>query len=67
MNTRFYSLLLCFPLLLACQSHQTTNIIPVSPLINLYLDSEYISLNPIHIETEEEIFQLDNEIRYGSS
>ena len=67
MNTRFYSLLLYFPLLFACQSNQTTNIIPVTPPINLYLDSEYISLNPIHIETEEEIFQLDNEIRYGSS
>ena len=63
MNTRFYSLLLYFPLLFACQSNQTTNIIPVTPPINLYLDSEYISLNPIHIETEEEIFQLDNEMR----
>jgi tetratricopeptide (TPR) repeat protein len=63
MNTKFYSLLLCFPLLVACQSNQIVNVSQVTAPKNLYLDNEFISLNPVHVETEEEIFQLDNEMR----
>ncbi len=63
MNSRFYSLLLCFPLLLACQSNQILHVKQISSQENLYLDKQFISSNPVHIETEQEIFQLDDEMR----
>ncbi|MCJ8295352.1 MAG: tetratricopeptide repeat protein, partial [Colwellia sp.] len=34
-----------------------------APQVNLYLDSHFYSENPISIETEQEIFQLDDDMR----
>jgi Flp pilus assembly protein TadD len=56
-------LLLCFPLLLACQSNQNLHVSQASSPTDLYLDDQYLSLEPIHIETEQEIFQLDDGMR----
>ena len=30
---------------------------------DLYLDNQYLALKPINIETEQEIFQLDDDMR----
>ncbi|HBY86586.1 MAG TPA: hypothetical protein DEO86_11995 [Colwellia sp.] len=63
MKSQLCSLLLCFPLLLACQSNQNLHVNQVSSPKNLYLDEQYLSLAPIHIETEQEIFSLDDDMR----
>ena len=63
MKNRFYSLLFCLPLLLACQSNQNFQATQNGPQVNLYLDSHFYPENPIVIETEQEIFQLDDEMR----
>ena len=63
MKNRFYSLLFCLPLLLACQSNQNFQANQSAPQVNLYLDSHFYSENSIAIETELEIFQLDDEMR----
>ncbi|NQZ27869.1 MAG: tetratricopeptide repeat protein [Colwellia sp.] len=63
MKNRFYSLLFCLPLLLACQSNQNFQATQNGPQVNLYLDSHFYPENPIVIETEQEIFQLDDDMR----
>jgi Flp pilus assembly protein TadD len=63
MKSNLCSLLLCFPLLLACQSNQNLHVNQESSPPDLYLDSQYLSLEPIYIETEQEIFQLDDGMR----
>ncbi len=59
-----YILLFCLPLLLACQSKQHLEAKRILPQINLYQDSQFQPQHPIHIETEQEIFQLDDEMRF---
>ena len=63
MKSKLCSLLLCFPLLLACQSNQNLHVSPIYSQQDLYLDYQYLSLEPIHIETEQEIFALDDGMR----
>jgi tetratricopeptide (TPR) repeat protein len=63
MKSNLCSLLLCFPLLLACQSNHNLHVDQASLPSDLYLDSQYLSLEPIHIETEQEIFELDDGMR----
>ncbi|PKI16240.1 tetratricopeptide repeat protein [Colwellia sp. 12G3] len=63
MNSKIYSLLVYFPLLIACQSGQNLHVSQITPQTNLYLDSQFISLNLVPIETEEEIFQLNDAMR----
>ncbi|PKH87675.1 tetratricopeptide repeat protein [Colwellia sp. Bg11-28] len=63
MKSNLCSLLLCFPLLLACQSNQNLHVNQASSPTDLYLDNQFLSLEPIHIETELEIFQLDDGMR----
>lgn len=63
MNSKLCSLLLCFPLLLACQSNQNLHVSQIYSQQDLYLDYQYLSLEPIHIETEQEIFELDDGMR----
>ncbi len=63
MKSKLCSLLLCFPLLLACQSNQNLHVSQTYSQQDLYLDNQYLSLEPIHIETEQEIFALDDGMR----
>ena len=63
MNNQLCSLLLCFPLLFACQSNQDLHVSQVTSPKNLYLDNQYLVLKPTYIESEQEIFQLDDEMR----
>jgi tetratricopeptide (TPR) repeat protein len=63
MNSKFYTLLLCFPFLLACQSNQTFHDSQIRPQTSLYLDSQFLTSNPYDIETEQEIFQLNDDMR----
>jgi len=58
-----YFILLCLPLLLSCQSNKGLNVEQISPPINLYLDDEFISVFPKEIETAQQIFQLDDDMR----
>ncbi len=59
---RVYSFLL-FPLLVACQSNQPKQHQKIITPTNLYLDSAFQSNSQIHIETEQEIFQIDDTMR----
>jgi Flp pilus assembly protein TadD len=59
---RFYSLLL-LPLLVACQSNQISKHQKIITPTNLFLDSAFQSNSHTHIETEQEIFQIDNAMR----
>lgn len=54
---------LCLPWLFACQSSHPLQINQDSRQVNLYLDSQFHSRSPITLETEQEIFQLDAEMR----
>ena len=63
MKSKLCSLLLCFPLLLACQSNQNLHVSQTYSQQDLYLDYQYLSLEPIRIETEQEIFALDDGMR----
>jgi len=63
MKSKFCSLLLCLPLLLACQSNQNPHVSQVTSPTDLYLDNQYLSIKPMSIETEQEIFQLDDDMR----
>lgn len=63
MKSRYYFTLLFIPLLFACQNNQSY---PVSQIIsqsNLYLDEKFYSENSIAIETQHEVFKLDDEMR----
>ncbi len=63
MKSKLCSFLLCLPLLLACQSNQNLHVSQVTSQKHLYLDNQYLSLKAINIETEHEIFQLDDDMR----
>ena len=63
MNISSYVFLFCFPLLVACQSNQSHLASQTLPPANIYLDSKFPSNNFIHIDTEQEIFHLDDEMR----
>ncbi len=58
-----YSFLLYIPLLAACQSYSSEQANKVIPPTNIYLNSAFKSDNYIHIEIEEEIFQIDDAMR----
>ncbi len=67
MKSRFYFALLFTPLLFACQNNQSY---PVAQNIgqnfsqgNLYLDEQFYSQKSIAIETQHEVFKLDDEMR----
>lgn len=62
MKLNLCSLLLCLPFLFACQSNYYPHIKQISAQTTLYLDNQYIALKPLHIETEQEVFQLNNEM-----
>ncbi|KGJ95896.1 tetratricopeptide repeat protein [Colwellia psychrerythraea] len=63
MKSSCYGLFLCLPLLLACQSNEIPQANQYTSPVNLYLDSQFQSNTPIIIETEQEVFQLDDEMR----
>jgi len=63
MNIKIYSIILCFPLLLACQSNNNLHVKQNNVNKNLYLDSQFQSENPLYIETEQEIFALNDDMR----
>jgi tetratricopeptide (TPR) repeat protein len=63
MKSSYYLILLCLPLLLSCQSNQNPHVNQVSPPKILYLDDQFISISPVEIETEQQIFQLDDDMR----
>lgn len=63
MKSPCYVLLFCLPLLLACQNKHNLYFSQAISPTNLYLDSQFHSENPILIETEQEIFQLDDDMR----
>jgi tetratricopeptide (TPR) repeat protein len=63
MQSHFYVLLLCFPLIIACQSNPNYKASQILPRQNLYLDNEFSSKTFLRIETEQEIFALDDEMR----
>ncbi len=58
-----YCCILSFPLLLACQSNSFQQVNDVAPPRSLYLDNAFQTDSYIHIETEEEIFQIDDAMR----
>lgn len=62
MNTNLCSFLCCLVLLFACQSNQYPHVSQVNSPTSLYLDKQFISLKPAHIETEQEIFQLNDKM-----
>lgn len=62
MKSLGYTLLLCLPLLFACQSKQNYQASPSLVTSNLYLDSQYHSDNPVNLETEHEIFRLSDDM-----
>lgn len=53
----------CLPLIFSCQSSHPLQVVQATPQATLYLDSQFYSLDEVKIETEEEIFQLDDEMR----
>jgi Flp pilus assembly protein TadD len=63
MKNRFAIFLFCFPVLLACQSNQSYQAQQKTPTKQLYLDQQFSSSTAIHIETEQEIFRLDDDMR----
>lgn len=63
MSYRFFLPLLLLSCLVACQSNQNHQAQPVVAQHNLYLDQQFHSENVIAIETEQEIFALDDEMR----
>jgi len=58
-----YFILFCLPLLLSCQSNKNLHVNQIPPPKNLYLDEKFIPIYPIDIETEQQIFQLDDDMR----
>jgi len=63
MKSRRYVFLLFLPVLIACQSSQQFQAKQSISPTSLYLDSDYYTHNPVHIETEQEVFQLDASMR----
>ncbi|WP_019028196.1 tetratricopeptide repeat protein [Colwellia piezophila] len=63
MNYRFFISLLFLSCLVACQSNQNHQAQPAVAQHNLYLDQQFLSSSDIPIETEQEIFALDDEMR----
>jgi tetratricopeptide (TPR) repeat protein len=58
-----YFILCCLPLLLSCQSNKNIHVGQTSSAENLYLDDKFIAISPAVIETEQEIFKLDDDMR----
>ena len=63
MRSFCYIILLCLPLLLSCQSNKNIHVSQTSSAKNLYLDDKFMPISPAVIETEQEIFQLDDDMR----
>lgn len=62
MKVNLYSLLFYLPFLLACQSTPYPQVNKVTTPSGLYLDNQYLSDKPANIETEQEIFQLTDDM-----
>lgn len=58
-----YIILFCLPLLFSCQSNKNIHVSQTSSAKNLYLDDKFMPISPAVIETEQEIFQLDDDMR----
>ncbi len=53
--------LLFLILLFSCQSHES-RLQPLKNLNSLYLDQQFLPTAPVEIETEQDIFKLDDEM-----
>ncbi len=63
MKSRYYLILLSIPLLFACQNNQSYPISQTVSQTNLYLDHKFPTTDAIPIETEHEVFTIDDEMR----